>query len=504
MDRVLSGIGFPGWFRHAYFEYHPQFRLRNKLASGLGGPWTRDGGIPQGCPLSMMFIVALYLPWCRYLAAHEGVQPQLYADNLKCVSGDPDLLLHAARFTTAYVGLVGQEPAPSKRVFLSTSAAVRKDMKNWLISDGGDRWSVDLDVRDFGGHLDATYRSWVCTLAARVREVLKVVWLVSPLPLDFEGKHRILRTKFIPTALHGIEASLLSQSSYLRLRAAFVRACWSSKMSMSHSRTVLSLLDGPEGVDPEFCIVWFRFRLMRRYLAYRPEESARIGRLLDLVSEGAPGHGPVHLLVRSAAKIGFKWCSEGFCWDRPGLPRLPFLEGPFNTSSLLLLMLGKMVSLLTSAVGRGFGEVLFWILVDPCNCSSLLMSGVETRRCLEGSFLGVYGMVFSSARGGEKTFLVVSVVGLMETGICFWDCDGSLVVDKVSGSESLVQGSMRIFLVLLGLIAGGRIWICYLPCLMEEVRDVGCIVLLKGFDCTPGSDCFACWSGQLECGKASK
>ena len=41
------------------------------LASGLGEPWTRDGGIPQGCPMSMMFIVALYLPWCRYLAAHE-------------------------------------------------------------------------------------------------------------------------------------------------------------------------------------------------------------------------------------------------------------------------------------------------------------------------------------------------------------------------------------------------------------------------------------------------
>ena len=28
------------------------------------------GGIPQGCPLSMMFVVALCLPWCRYRAAH--------------------------------------------------------------------------------------------------------------------------------------------------------------------------------------------------------------------------------------------------------------------------------------------------------------------------------------------------------------------------------------------------------------------------------------------------
>ena len=124
-DRVFSSLGLHGWFRNAYFEYHAHVRLRFKLASGLGEPWTRDGGIPQGCPFSMMFTVALYLPWCRYLAAHEGAQPQLYADNLTCVSRDPNLLLRAARFTTKYVRLVGQEPAPSKCVLLSTSRTVR-------------------------------------------------------------------------------------------------------------------------------------------------------------------------------------------------------------------------------------------------------------------------------------------------------------------------------------------------------------------------------------------
>ena len=131
LDRVLGSLGLPGWFRHAYFEYHAHVRLRFKLASGLGEPWTRDGGIPQRCPLSVMFIVALYLPWCRYLSAQVGVQPQLYADNNKCVSMDPGSLLHAARFTTGYVRLVGQEPAPSKCVLLSTSREVRKDMKDW-------------------------------------------------------------------------------------------------------------------------------------------------------------------------------------------------------------------------------------------------------------------------------------------------------------------------------------------------------------------------------------
>ena len=194
----------------------------------------------------------------------------------------------------------------------------------------GERWTVKLDVRDLGGHLDTTYRAWGCTLVARVLAVLMVVWLVSALPLGYHGKLRILRTMYVTAALHGVEASHLSQGGLFKLRAAFVRACWSSKMTLAHTGTVLGMLDGPKCVDPNACIVWYRFRLMRRYLAYRPFEAARIGRLLDFVSSGAPGHEPVQLLVESAASLGFRWCLVGFCWDSPGLPQLPMVEGPYQ------------------------------------------------------------------------------------------------------------------------------------------------------------------------------
>ena len=58
---------------------------------------------------------------------------------------------------TRYVRLLGQEPAPSKCVLMSTSRAVRGDMRGWVVSDEGHRWSVNLDVRDLGGHLDTTF-----------------------------------------------------------------------------------------------------------------------------------------------------------------------------------------------------------------------------------------------------------------------------------------------------------------------------------------------------------
>ena len=35
LDRVLSSLGLPGWFRHAYFEYHSLVWLRFKLSAGL-------------------------------------------------------------------------------------------------------------------------------------------------------------------------------------------------------------------------------------------------------------------------------------------------------------------------------------------------------------------------------------------------------------------------------------------------------------------------------------
>ena len=255
LDRVLSSLRLPGWFRHAYFKYHAHVRLRFKLASGLGEPCTRDGGIPQGCPLSMMFIVALLLPWCRYLAAHEGVLPQLYADNLKCVSRDPGLLLHAARFTSGYVWLVRQEPAPSKCVSLSTSREVRKDMKDWVLSLEGDKWSVKFDVRDLGGHLDTRFRGWSST--PRVRLVLSRLVLIFALPLDFHGRVRVVRSMYLPAALHGIEASLLASDSLRKLRSSICSVVWSRRQLLANVGGVLSLLDGPTGCDPAFCVVWF-------------------------------------------------------------------------------------------------------------------------------------------------------------------------------------------------------------------------------------------------------
>ena len=72
---------------------------------------------------------------------------------------------------------------------------------------------------------------------------------------------------------------------------------WSSRQPMAIAGAVLSLLDGPTFCDPAFCIVSFRFRMLRWYLAHRPEEVPRFYQMIGRAAEGCPGHGPAHLLV---------------------------------------------------------------------------------------------------------------------------------------------------------------------------------------------------------------
>ena len=264
------------------------------------------------------------------MGALHGVKPQLYAENLKCVSSCEGDLLESARFTNKYIRLVGQTPAPSKCVLLSTSKVVRRLMKDWVLSDSGDRWSVKLDVRDLGGHLDTTLRHRASTLSGRVSGLLGAVLVVMALPLDFSGKLRILRTKFLLSTLHAIEASSIPFSLLQKLRSAFVSAVWSKKMPLAHVGAVLTLFDGPPGCDPGFYIVWCRFRLFRRYLAYRPNEVPRLFNLIGLVAAGGPGFGAMHLLVDSARVLGLTKNPLNSGWVRPGLPPLHQLAGPYQ------------------------------------------------------------------------------------------------------------------------------------------------------------------------------
>ena len=170
-------------------------------------------------------------------------------------------------------------------------------MRDWMLTDEGDRWTVKLDVQDLRGHLDTTSRGWSATLATRVRLVVS------------RAVH----------VLYPVLCVVLRPPIWRKLRSSLFKVAWSRRQPLANMGAVLSVLDGPQGCDPAYFVVWFRFRMVRGYIAYRPDEVGVVYHLLGMVTEGCPGHGPVHLPVESASEVGFGWDLDVLGWARPGL-----------------------------------------------------------------------------------------------------------------------------------------------------------------------------------------
>ena len=85
-------------------------------------------------------------------------------------------------------------------------------------------------------------------------------------------------------------------------------------MPLANTPVVLNLLDGPVGV-------------IRLFTLSGPGFASCAGTwLTDLIAHVAPGHGPVHLLLTSAAEIGFAWDDDDEQgWIRPEPPLCHFL-----------------------------------------------------------------------------------------------------------------------------------------------------------------------------------
>ena len=244
-----------------------------------------------------------------------------------------------------------------------------------VLSQEADKWSVKFDFRDFGEHLDTTFRGWSSTLATRVRLVISRLVLIFALSLELYGRIRVVRSMYLPAALHGIEASLLASDSLRKLRSSLFRVVWSRRQLLASIGAVLSLLDGHAGCDPAFCVVWFRFRLPRRYLALWPAEVGEVHCLLEMVGEGCSGHGPIHLLSTSAAEIGFRWDPLALACLGLVYSFLVTWLVLFSISRLLSLMLGVTRFLLTFVSVRVFVVGPFWMFMVLCNSLLLLLLG---------------------------------------------------------------------------------------------------------------------------------
>ena len=141
----------------------------------------------------------------------------------------------------------------------------------------------------------------------------------------------------------------------------------------------------------------------------------------DMVGEGCPGHGPIHLLSASAAEIGFRWDPLALGWSRPGLPMLSNLAGTVQSFKASILDACNKVA--ADLCGRE--DFRCGPLLDVHGSLQLLNSShVRDRdKALLRSVMvgGVWNVFFCWVGSGNSLFPVVFVVPRRSWSL-FWDC----------------------------------------------------------------------------------
>eukprot|EP00973_Karenia_brevis_P076462 10622962-Karenia_brevis.AAC.1 len=79
---LLQLAGIPTCVLHAYVRYHENVFIYNSFAATIGMPHQHRCGIPQGCPLSMLFVALFLRAWIAQMLTDFGLTPRTLADDI--------------------------------------------------------------------------------------------------------------------------------------------------------------------------------------------------------------------------------------------------------------------------------------------------------------------------------------------------------------------------------------------------------------------------------------
>ena len=140
----------------AYETYIENLKVYNCVAGGMGTPYIRTCGIPQGCPFSMTIVALKMRPWITIMRKFSGIKCFILADDVLILGTGMKMLSRfagALNATHEYLHLMGAKVAPDKSYNFGSCLKARNWLKEtiWEHIDSGIH--VIADFRYLGAHL---------------------------------------------------------------------------------------------------------------------------------------------------------------------------------------------------------------------------------------------------------------------------------------------------------------------------------------------------------------
>ena len=176
---------------NAYESFLESLVVRNTIVGGIGTPYKRPTGVPQGDPFSMMVAAMITRPWLVQMK-EAAVKPRILADDLQLLARGPNHLeqfQYAFDATHKHLHDMGAKIAPKKSVTFSSDWASRKWLKQRRWRRLGTTVTVLNDMRDLGAHFNSTsQRRYGATLTARMRRAAAATKRLGKMRMEHKSK----------------------------------------------------------------------------------------------------------------------------------------------------------------------------------------------------------------------------------------------------------------------------------------------------------------------------
>ena len=224
---LARSAGMPTRVLQPYQKYMEAMIVRNTICNSLGQPYFRRCGIPQGCPLSMMFLALVLRPWTMAMES-IGATPRILADDLMLLTSGSDHVskMHQAiNKTHELLQDMGAKVAPAKSFVFSNRPQARKWYSKHVWANIASTIPVVRSVRDLGGTINTVGRNYAKIIDARIGKSLATLRKFRHLPHDTKTKALFIRSKVLNAALYGIECAEPSGHMLRRLQTSITHWC---------------------------------------------------------------------------------------------------------------------------------------------------------------------------------------------------------------------------------------------------------------------------------------
>ena len=279
MYKMAEAAGMPPQVLRAYKEYLEALVLYNALAGGMGKPYRKKCGIPQGCPLSMLMVALIMRPWIVMMRTIHGVSCYILADDVLLLAEGASMvgkLAEALNATHEYLNDMGAKVAPAKSYNFTSSKKAAAWLTQTTWDHIGAKIKVDTDFRYLGAHLTTRHSPTSATMDARLEKALTQLKRLRYVPADVEAKVGIILAKTYAAALYGVEAAKVQPAKVAKLSAAVVNVFRGRNTNRNIDRFYTTLTDEAKDLDPVVQIYGRRALQVRRTCSKDKEAEKRI------------------------------------------------------------------------------------------------------------------------------------------------------------------------------------------------------------------------------------